>query len=148
MQPITKTLIASGAGIIGIFCCSHAMYTLYDDFIRPTYFTPVSKEIEKSLKGEQLKLAPGTDFWKAWIGFNYSHSLGGILFSGLVLRLIIKEDIESLRELMPVICFVPLVYAALAKRYWFDKVFHGLGLAFLLVTSGYISFWNEGLLLK
>ena len=68
--------------------------------------------------------------WKAWIGFNASHSLGAMLLAALYLLLAIRH--------MPVLHESPLLawlgvagglaYLALAWRYWFRTPLIGIAL--------------------
>ena len=68
-----------------------------------------------------LRLAPQTTIWKAWLGFNFSHSLGllafGTVFGGLAFRDFGMVAGNLFVQLSAVI--VALIYLLLALRFWF-----------------------------
>jgi hypothetical protein len=58
--------------------------------------------------------------WKAWVGFNFSHSLGAIVFGGACVFLSVFPRLMAASR--PVL-FVPIltgaVYLLLSLQYWF-----------------------------
>ena len=60
----------------------------------------------------------GTDMWRAWIGFNFSHSLGVLLFAALAFWA--GSRINTLPVgIMPAPTLIGCVYLVLCLRYWF-----------------------------
>ena len=60
----------------------------------------------------------GTDMWRAWIGFNFSHSLGLLLFGALAVCA--GSRIKALPVgIMPALTLIGCVYLVLALLYWF-----------------------------
>jgi hypothetical protein len=77
---------------------------------------------------------PTNDLWLAWIGFNFSHSLGAVLF-GLVVVLVGRSDVSFRAEAPyfgPLAMIVSGVYLVLAVKYWFRTPIVGCGLSFVL----------------
>jgi hypothetical protein len=61
----------------------HALYTFLD-IGRPRRIVPGDLALIEVLEKETIRLAgTGTTFWRGWIGFNFSHSLGALLFAML-----------------------------------------------------------------
>ncbi len=78
--------------------------------------------------------------WKAWVGFNASHSFGAILFGTAYGYLSIAHEgflFESQFLLSLGLLFL-LGYAFLGKLYWFSVPFRGIVLAtvFYVVALG------------
>ena len=74
----TQTLIVAGALIFGLLGTVHLAYTLFTGM-----FSPRDATTEAAMKLTHPRLTRRTTLWKAWVGFNASHSLGLITF-GLV----------------------------------------------------------------
>jgi hypothetical protein len=66
-------------------------------------------------------LTSATDIWRAWVGFNISHSAGAIIFALFVL--IIGRTPESFfgqaTLVLPLCVAVAASYLWMAKRFWF-----------------------------
>jgi hypothetical protein len=86
-----------------------------------------------------LRLTPATDVWKAWVGFNFSHSLGAVGF-GLAVILAGRSP-ESFAAQAPV--FLPFafvvasIFALLAALYWFKTPLKGC----LFATVCFLAAW-------
>ena len=67
------------------------------------------------------RLTSRTDMWRAWVGFNLSHSLGALAFGAFVL--IVGRSAGSYGEqaglVVPFASCVSMAYLGLAARYWF-----------------------------
>src|SRR5262249_28229102 len=60
----------------------------------------------------------GTNMWRAWVGFNFSHSLGLLLFA--TLGVWAGFQVKALPVgVMPVLALVGCIYLVLALLYWF-----------------------------
>jgi hypothetical protein len=98
----------------------HNIYTAIDKK-RSFRISPSDPAVRAAMEGSSLRLHPSTNVWRAWIGFNFSHGLGAIVF-GLVFLTLALTDIELLvqsRTLMAIAATVPLIYLRLAFQYWF-----------------------------
>jgi hypothetical protein len=88
--------------------------------------------VDDEMKASYPVLTKETTMWKAWTGFNASHSAGAIYIGAVNLFLairyfpVIQDPSFVLLNLVTV-----LFYLWLAKRYWFSIPFKGL-----LISAG------------
>ena len=75
--------------------------------------------VAQAMANTTLRLSSGrTDMWRAWIGSNFSHSLGVLLVAGLALWAGFR--IKTLPfGIIPTLTLIGCVYLVLALRYWF-----------------------------
>ena len=121
----SQVLFIIGAAIFGLLGSVHLLYT----FFTPK-FDARSSATTAAMQTDHPVLTRRTTMWKAWVGFNASHSLGVMLFAGLYLLLAIDQ--------MPVLRAAPLIawlgvagclaYLALAVRYWFRTPLIGIAI--------------------
>jgi hypothetical protein len=78
MAQVLVTLGASIFMILGIF---HGVLTL-QDLRNPRTFTPPDAALRQAMQQSNIAIHPQTNLWKAWLGFNLSHSLGLVMFGG------------------------------------------------------------------
>lgn len=135
MKPGTEQfLIIAGSGILLILGFIHLAYT----FLTKRLY-PKNNEVVGILKKEHPILTNGTTMWKAWVGFNASHSAGIIFFAKMNILLVLF-DFQLLREPSFLVLdngFV-LFYLFLAIKYWFRTPLLGVFLAsicFVLATT-------------
>lgn len=122
----TQTLIVAGALIFGLLGTVHLAYTLFTGM-----FSPRDATTEAAMKLTHPRLTRRTTLWKAWVGFNASHSLGAMLFAAIYLLLALAH-MDWLREapgLVWLAALGALAYLALAVRYWFRTPLIGIALA-------------------
>lgn len=82
LRMISVLLILGGA-VFGVLGAMHAVYTLLD-LRNPRWLVPADPSVAQAMANSALRLSGGrTDMWRAWIGFNLSHSLGVLLVAGL-----------------------------------------------------------------
>ena len=118
-----NVLIVVGAAIFGVLGGMHLIYTFFTN-----KFEAYDSSVTEAMKGTSPILTKETTIWKAWIGFNASHSLGAMVFAGVYVPLglshfsVIAESLWF--SILPV--FVGLSYLVLAKRYWFKIPFVGI----------------------
>lgn len=123
MGPKTPPIISTVLLILGgtVFCVLgslHAIYTLLD-LRNPRRLVPVDPSVAHAMANSALRLSSGhTDMWRAWIGFNFSHSLGVLLFGALAV--LAGARIKNLpASILPTLTLIGCVYLGLAIRYWF-----------------------------
>ncbi|KAA3610726.1 MAG: hypothetical protein D8M58_21020 [Calditrichaeota bacterium] len=123
---IEQILIIVGAGIFGILGSAHLLFTFFTD-----KFLARKAEVVSEMKNTTPILTDQTTMWKAWIGFNASHSLGAIIFSLLYLILsIFHMDLFFTTTTFIWLAVVNSIsYLFLAKRYWFKDPFIGILIA-------------------
>ena len=113
---MAQILIITGAAIFGILGAIHLLYTFFTN-----NFDAYDSSVSEAMKTSSLVLTKETSMWKAWIGFNASHSLGAMLLAGVYIPLswshfdIIQQSTWLL--FLPVV--TGLSYVVLAKLYWF-----------------------------
>ena len=129
---ISKILWLTGSAIFFILGTIHLYYTFFT-----TKFNPRNKSLLEEMKNTSPELTGETSLWRAWTGFNASHSAGAI-FIGLVNALLaikyfhVVEDSFALSFLTIV---TSVFYLWLARRYWFSVPFYGL----LIATGCFIA---------
>ena len=95
----------------------HVIYTLLD-LRNPRRLVPVDPSVAHAMANSALRLSGGrTDMWRAWIGFNFNHSLGVLLFG--VLAVWAGARIRTLPAGMPALTLIGCVHLVLALLYWF-----------------------------
>ncbi len=112
------TLLILGGAVFGVLGALHAIYTLLD-LRDPRRLVPADSSVAHSMANSALRLSGGrTDMWRAWVGFNFSHSLGVLLVAGLALWAGFR--IKTLPfEIIPALTLIGCVYLVIALLYWF-----------------------------
>ena len=124
-------LIAGSAAIIILLGLIHLLYT----FAGPKLF-PRDRELQVRMQEVSLVITPQTTMWRAWVGFNASHSLGAILFGAVYGYLSLAHSaflFQSTFLLSLGLVFL-LGYTFLSKRYWFSVPFRSI----LAATALYV----------
>jgi len=76
--------------------------------------------VAHAMANSALRLSGGrTDMWRAWIGFNFSHSLGVLLVAGLALWAGFRIKMLPVGIIMPALTLIGCAYEVLALLYWF-----------------------------
>ena len=101
----------------------HLMYTFFTN-----KFSSKNEKAIKEMKIAKPILTNETTIWKAWIGFNASHSLGAI-FIGAINIYMAYYFFETVQQHIFFFSFnitTVAFYLWLAKRYWFKVPFFGI----------------------
>lgn len=103
---------------------------LYFTFFTNKFQTRPPETVEH-MKQSHPVLTSRTTMWKAWIGFNASHSFGAIYFGLLTMLLAMQypELVLSSSLLLPITVITALAYFFLALKFWFRIPLIGVGLA-------------------
>jgi hypothetical protein len=118
-SPMIATLLILGGTVFGVLGALHAVYTLLD-LHNPRRLVPVDPSVAHAMANSALRLSGGrTDMWRAWIGFNFSHSLGVLLVAGLALWAGFRIKMLPVGIIMPALTLIGCVYEVLALLYWF-----------------------------
>jgi hypothetical protein len=117
-SPIISTLLILGGVVFCWLGAMHAVYT-FRDIRNPRLLVPADPSVAQAMANSALRLSGGrTNMWRAWVGFNFSHSIGVLLVGGLGVwagcRLKMAPGI-----LMPVLTLIGCIYLLLAVLYWF-----------------------------
>lgn len=139
---MSTALAIAGASIFLLLGLAHAVFTFQSTPERgpmmPT--NPVISEAMQIPCG--LGLAPDirTTLYRAWIGFNLSHSLGVITVAGVLIAQIATDFGAAVDEVwfLVLVAAAPLVYLMLAIKFWFDQPRNAIALATALVWVGVV----------
>lgn len=138
MDRTAPVLIALAAAIALLFGVLHLWYTLFGKQLHPR-----EAALEDQMKAVAPVISRQTTMWKAWVGFNLSHSASLILFGVLYLYLAIQHTLFLEGE--PVLLMLGLVYLLayffMARAYWFKVPVRGMALAILLYAAGLAMDW-------
>jgi len=116
---VIAILLFLGGGVFGLLGALHAIYTLLD-LRNPRRLVPADPSVAQAMANSALRLSGGrTDMWRAWIGFNFSHSLGVLLVAGLALWAGSRFNTLSIGVIVPVLTVIGCLYLVLALLYWF-----------------------------
>jgi hypothetical protein len=133
---LAQALITASAAIILALGIIHLSYTFWGRKL-----TPRDPAIRASMESATPVITRETTMWKAWVGFNASHSFGAMLF-GLVygyLALLYPAFLFQSRFLLAVGLCLLGGYLVLGKLYWFSVPFTGIVTAFAFYLAGLIA---------
>lgn len=132
MSQLPAYLIAAGAGLILLLGLIHLLYTFQGARLHPR-----DAQLMARMREVPPVLTRQTTMWKAWIGFNASHSYGAILF-GLVYGYLALAHAGFLFQSTFLLALGLLTlagYLVLARLYWFSIPLRGIGLATALYAA-------------
>jgi len=121
-----RLLLLTGAAIFAILGALHLLYTFTGTRLQPRDAAAIA-----AMQATHPRLAPATTVWRAWIGFNASHSLGALVFAAFVIglagwRMDVIRDAPAFAWLAAANA---LAWTWLAWRYWFRIPLAGLAVA-------------------
>lgn len=135
MHTIAPLLVAASAAILLLLGLAHLLFTFHGPKLLPR---------DLALQARMQEVSPvitrQTTMWKAWIGFNASHSYGLILFGAVYGYLALAHDELLFRSffLLALGLLVLLGYVFLAKMYFFRTPLRGVALATVLYVFALI----------
>jgi hypothetical protein len=132
MIVLPSMLMAASAAVIFLLGALHLTYTFSGSKLHPR-----DAELRARLEQVSPVISRQTTMWKAWIGFNASHSYGALLFGTVYgyLALVHRTVLFQSWFLLGLGLLFLIGLAFLAKRYWFSVPFRGI----LLATAFYVS---------
>lgn len=132
----SQILMACSAAILLALGSLHLFYTFYGTKLTPR---------DPALQAEMARVAPiisrETTMWKAWVGFNASHSFGAMLF-GLVygqLAIVHSDWLFGSPYLLSVGLAMLGGLLAVGKAYWFSIPFRGIGLSLACYVAALVT---------
>lgn len=127
-------LVFTGAAIILTLGVVHLIFTFVGPRLRPR-----DRELQARMEAVSPILTSQTTMWKAWIGFNASHSFGAILFGAIYGYLAVAQSALLFHSVFLALLGGLLLvgYAVLAKKYWFSVPFRGIVLAAICYALGF-----------
>lgn len=134
-------LVVAGATVFLLLGLLHGAGTLQSTPERGA-FTPTEAIHREAFQVEgSIGIAPNVrmSLWKAWVGFNLSHSLGVIVVAVAMGLPVVRygPDVALADPVWVAAALaLPAVYLLLSLRYWFDKPTQGIAFGTLLVYAG------------
>ena len=132
---IDASLMAASAGIILLLGSAHLLLTFVGGKLHPR-----DGALEARMREVPLVLTDETTMWRAWVGFNASHSVGAILFGVVYGDLAVAH--HALLFASPLLLGTGLAvligYMLLAWRCWFSAPLRGIGLATALYVAALV----------
>ncbi len=123
-MPTSQVLIAGSAAIILALGLLHLLYTF-----RGPKLHPREPALETQMKLVSPVITRQTTMWKAWVGFNASHSYGAILFGGVYGYLALTNSQFLFGS--GFLCVLGLLflsgYVVLGRLYWRREETHARG---------------------
>lgn len=124
---------AAGGGVVALLGLVHLFYTLRDLAGPPKYFAPNDRELLDAMKRARVRLSPGGhDFWRAMLGFHISHSIAVIMVGGLATWGAATGE----TAMQAIALALTLIYAVIARRFWFAIPMWGCLIAGGLQAAG------------
>ena len=135
MPIVAALLVVASAGIVLALGLIHLLYTL-----RGRNLEPRDANLLRSMMQAHPVITRGTTMWRAWVGFNATHSLGLILFALVYGYLALAAPrLLMVPGFLGIVGLVALLaYAVVAHRYFFTRPFHAVLLATALYIAGLI----------
>lgn len=136
---MAQVLLITGAAVFFVLGAAHGILTLRDLSL-PRTFTPTDESVRHAMQKSRVAIHPRVNLWKAWLGFNLSHSLGLILFAGTT-ALIAWRYFPAFAQspLMQVaVLAVAAAYFVLSVRFWFPAPAVGAAVGFFFFLGSVI----------
>ena len=120
---LSLILISASAAIVLVLGTLHLVYT----FTTPK-FDPRDAALAEQMRRISPVISKQTTMWRAWVGFNASHSLGAMLFGVMYLYFAIAHGDLLLHSPFRFVVGAAFLgsFVVLAKRYWFSIPFAGV----------------------
>ncbi|MES2655133.1 MAG: hypothetical protein V4620_06055 [Bacteroidota bacterium] len=132
---IAKYLWELGSLIILLLGTIHLYYTFFSD-----KFLTRDKSLKPAMEKSSPVLTKETTMWKAWIGFNASHS-SGAMFIGIINLYLACYYFTIFQSAYFFFIFNMITiafYVWLAKKYWFKVPFIGVSITLICFIVSFI----------
>lgn len=135
MLTTARALMMVSAGIILMLGVVHLAYTFYGPKLMPR---------DTALKARMQAVSPvitrQTDMWRAWVGFNASHSMGAIMFGLLFMYLAAYQPALLFQSAFLTALGLAMLggYFLLGWKYWFSVPWAGITAALALFVASLI----------
>lgn len=129
-------LVAASAAVILTLGLVHLLYTFYGSKLLPR-----DAALREHMERVHPHITRQTTMWRAWIGFNASHSMGAILFGLVYLYLALAMPVALFGSTYLRVLGLAFLcgYLLLGWRYWFSVPFRGVLLATVLLAAGLVT---------
>lgn len=133
---LARALVVASGAIMVTLGVIHWIYTIRGDKLAPR-----DPAVQAAMEATTLALTPETTVWRAWVGFNTSHSICAIFF-GLVFGFLAIQHAELLFRsvyLQLLGLGVLVAFVVLAKAYWFSVPLAGVSVALGCYLAGMLA---------
>ncbi len=120
MSELSRYIFLAGALPFVVLGVLHALMTPRTP-LQSKGLSPRDSALREAMARETVLLTQRTTLWLAWVGFNFSHSLGAVIF-GVVVLLVGRSQAsfqDQAGVFLPFAVLVCAIYFLLAIRYWF-----------------------------
>ena len=115
----------------------HAIYTLLD-LRHPRRLAPSDPAVVQAMAHSTVRMTHGgTDMWSAWVGFNFTHSLGLLLFGAMAIWTGIRWTTFP-TGFLPGLILIACVYLMLSIRYFFRAPTIGVSVATVCFAAAWL----------
>lgn len=132
---LARILVSASSAILILLGSIHLFYTFFGNKLLPR-----DPAVQAAMSATQMVITSETTLWRAWIGFNASHSLCAMLF-GLVFGFLALAHPEFLFRsvyLQVLGLAVLAAFVVLARLYWFSVPLAGVSIALACFLAGVI----------
>tara|TARA_R110002072_G_scaffold534_2_gene3614 strand:+ start:148295 stop:148705 length:411 start_codon:yes stop_codon:yes gene_type:complete len=132
---LEKYIWIIGSTIFAILGFAHLFFTFFSN-----KFLSKNENMILEMKSSTPILTKETTMWKAWIGFNASHS-SGAMFIGIINIYLVYNFWPALKVDLFFFIFNILTigfYLWLAKKYWFKVPFFGILITLICYITTFI----------
>ena len=132
---LSSVLVCVSVLVIAALGLAHLVYTF-----RGPKLAPRDPTLMEAMKAVSPGISTETTMWKAWVGFNASHSMGAILYGLVYGYLTLAQPVLLFESVfLPVVGFVMLAgLLALARSYWFSIPFRGIAFSLACYVAGQV----------
>jgi hypothetical protein len=142
---IARILLDLGGGIFVLLGSLHALYTFLD-IRRPRRLVPQDPAVALAMAESPVRLTRGgTTMWRAWVGFNFSHSVGAVLFGVLCIYAgTLLGTVVIPAWVLLLFVAVSFIYLGLSVLYWFRIPTAGIGVASICLLAAWLMYAMAG----
>ncbi len=129
-----KYLWITGSVVAGSLGCIHLLLTFFSN-----KFQPQNPQLMEEMKKASPVLSNDLIMWKAWIGFNGSHSMGLIFMAAINLFIAVKffPIVQKSHFYFLLNMATIAFYVFLAGKYWFSKPLIGVCIVCICYAASY-----------
>lgn len=129
-------LLAAGAAIFVVLGSLHLRLTLASRALHPR-----NADVRAAMAATSPRITSQTSMWRAWVGFNATHSLGAIVFGLLYgyMALAAPGVLFGSPFLLTLGLLASLAYVAISWRCFFRKPLLGTATAAALYAAAWIA---------
>ena len=138
---VSETFLIIGGSVFAILGLLHAVYT-WADTRKPRRLVPDDPAVIEAMANSSVRLSRGgTTMWRAWVGFNFSHSLGALMFGfGCIALALSLQSITPPRIVLLIPVAIGCTYLWLGVRYWFRIPVIGIAAATLCFVAAWLAY--------